>query len=637
MIPCHIKDMSVGAIDPFKKDSDSFIPQSFAQEKLKTASSKYFELKLNYDMHFAQLQQSHDSHCLKTKLFYEEYIKDMKFKAKSQISGQMILHSDLVNNLELQITNSEKDVERLRDQLSSSRLNHQKESRSLKCLLSSAKENERQLEVQRLNNYARYECEKVMAEMLSVIEMKAFSMKEESNMLSVVERLSSIIPPLCGGVGITGAARSQRSLQAAGGQKAPHLRALAVLDGLGAEVARIIDENTATRGIVRGCIELERAIITQHTKLSGLDLPRMDVSPDWENSISSESVSGALIAQEALERGMRELSHLCSKQDEECEKFKVTLARQSENILMLEVDACMQMLLGKVEVLSAPAVPVPVSAVGEGHSDGDNDGAVAVHRCAWCSKRRQSESESLRATALAAAAATATASVKSAESRGDGIDALSTGRADESSKEFQTASCRSYDDPDPAEEAMATDIDSTKLSYRGSTGGDLNVSLIAADRATAGVGGNLSALDATCGAILGAPADSKREKEGEGVKEVDPEEDRSPVTVGVVCRGEYASEVEELEDAVYALQQDLSVASKSLEEAHLDRSALSETLSAVMEEKRTDIIGEYVLEIQALREREERLRESLVSLRASRSKDELYVIAAITHHNTLSF
>ena len=121
------------------------------------------------------------------------------------------------------------------------------------------------------------------------------------------------------------------------------------------------------------------------------------------------------------------------------------------------------------------------------------------------------------------------------------------------------------------------------------------------------------------------------------MKEVDPEEDRSPVTVGVVCRGEYTSEVEELEDAVYALQQDLSVASKSLEEAHLDRSALSETLSAVMEEKRTDIIGEYVLEIQALREREERLRESLVSLRASRSKDELYVIAAITHHNTLSF
>ena len=575
----------------------------------------------------------------------------MKFKAKSQISGQMILHSDLVNNLELQITNSEKDVERLRDQLSSSRLNHQKESRSLKCLLSSAKENERQLEVQRLNNYARYECEKVMSEMVSVIEMKAFSMKEESKMLSVLERLSSIIPPPCRGVGITGAAQSQRSLQAAGGQKAPHLRALAVLDGLGAEVARIIDENTATQGIVRGCIELERAIITQHTKLSGLDMPRMDVSPDWENSISSESASGALIAQEALERGMRELRHLCSKQDEECEKFKVTLARQSENILMLEVDACMQMLLGKVEVLSAPAVPVPVSAVGEGHSDGDNDGAVAVHRCAWCSKRRQSESESLRATAVAlaaaaaAATATATASVKSAESRGDGIDALSTGRADESSKEFQTASSRSYDDPDPAEEAIATDIDSTKLSYRGSTGGDLNVSLIAADRATAGVGGNLSALDATCGPILSAPADSKREKKGEevkkghgeGVKEVDPEEDRSPVTVGVVCRGEYASEVEELEDAVYALQQDLSVASKSLEEAHLDRSALSETLSAVMEEKRTDIIGEYVLEIQALREREERLRESLVSLRASRSKDELYVIAAITHHNTFSF
>jgi hypothetical protein len=630
----HIEDMSAAAIEEnsFRKDGDSFIPQSFAQEKLKTASSRYFELKTNYEMHVSRLQQSHDSHCLNTKLFYEEYIKDMKFKAKSHISSQMILHSDLVNDLELKLMNSEKDVERLRDQLSSSRLNYQKESRSLKCLLSSAKENERLLEDQRFHNCVRYECEGVMAGMISITELESAFMKEELNMLLITDRLSSVIPPRSRGVDVdvTEVIRSQRSLQTASSQQNLHLNTLAMIDSLGAEIARIVEENAAAKGIVLKCIELERAIDTQYTKLSGLDLPSTDIRPDWEDTLSSESMGGAAIAHEVLERGMRGLKRLCSKQDEESNKYSFTSARQSENILMLEVDACMQVLLAKVEIQSAPTMPVPLSRCtsssagqGDGHDDGDGDGVVP--RCAWCSNRTESESESesQRAAAVPNSAL--------ADIRGD-VEGLNAGNAGESSRQFDAAKASSSFKEDPAEEEEESSTDLTEQPCRDSPGRNIDVSLVVADRTASGIE-RLSALDGTHDATLGAPADSNREVERVGVKEIESEEEKSPVTAVIVCRGEYASEVEHLEDAIYELQKDLSAASKRLEEGEQERSALSETLSAVMKEKRTDVIGEYVAEIQALKEQEERLRESLVMLRASSLKYELYVIAL---NNTLN-
>jgi hypothetical protein len=631
--------MSAAAIEEnsFRKDGDSFIPRSFAQEKLKTASSRYFELKTNYEMHISRLQQSHDSHCLKTKLFYEEYIKDMKFKAKSHISSQMILHNDLVSDLELKLMNSEKDVERLRDQLSSSRLNYQKESRSLKCLLSSAKENERLLEDQRFHNCVRYECEGVMAGMISITELEAAFMKEELNMLLITDRLSSIIPPRSRGVDVdvTEVIRSQRSLQTASSQQNLYLNTLAMIDSLGVEIDRIDGENAAAKGIVLKCIELERAIDKQYTKLSGLVLPSTDIRPDWEDTLSSKFMGGAAFAQEVLERGMRGLKRLCSKQDEESNKFSFTSARQLESILMLEVDACMQVLLAKVEIQSAPAMPVPLSRCtsssagrGDGHGDGDGDGEVP--RCAWCSNRTESdlmsESQSHGAAAIPSSAV--------ANIRGD-IEGLNAGNAGESSREFDAVKASSSFKEDPAEEEEESSTDLTEQPCRDSPGRNVDVLLIVADRAASGIE-RLSALDGTRDATLGAPADSNREVESVKVKETESEEEKSPVTAVIVCHGEYASEVDHLEDVVYELQKDLSAASKRLEEGEQERLALSETLSAVMKEKRTDVIGEYVAEIQALKEQEERLRESLVTLRASKSKYELYVIPSNMTLNTPS-
>jgi hypothetical protein len=628
--------MSAAAMEEnsFRKGGDSFIPQSFAQEKLKTASGKYFELKTNYETHISQLQQSHDSHCLKMKLFYEEYIKDLKFKAKSHISGQMILHSDLVNDLELKLTNSEKDVERLRDQLSNSRLNHQKESRSLKCLLSSATDNERLLEDQLFNNSVRYECEGVMAGMISITELKAASIKEESNMLLIADRLSSVIAPLCRGVEVTEVMWAHRSLQKASGQQDLQLKTLAMIDNLGAEIARIFEENAATQGIARQCIELERAIVTQYTKLSGLDVPSTDISPDWEDQLSSQFTGGAAIAQEVLERGMIGLKRLCSKQDDVGNKYRITLARQSENILIFEVDACMQALLCKVEIQSAPVMPVPLSMAsssggrGYGEGEGEGEGEGVVPRCVWCSNTTKSESKSLRP------AETPSSSVVDIRSDIKGPNAAYEG---ESSREFDIAKASSSFKEDPAEEEEESSIDLAEQPCRDSLGRNLDVSLISADQAISGIVEDLSALDVTCAAKPGAPSDINRWGEGEReeVKEIEREEEKSPVTAVIACRGEYASEVEQLEDVVYGLQQDLSAALKRLDEGEQERSAFSETLSAVVKEKRTDIVGEYLAEIHALKEQEVCLRESLETLRASRSKDELYVIASKVMLNTL--
>lgn len=629
-----------------RKDGDCFIPQSFAQEKLKTASSKYIELKTNYDMHILQLQQSHDSHCLTTKLFYEEYIRDMKFKAKSHISGQMILHSDLVNDMKLQVTNSVLDVERLRDQLSDSRLNHQKESRSLKCLLSSAKENRRLLELQRFDSCVRYECEGAMAEMISITELNAALIKQESNMLVILERLSSLLPPPSRGVGVTEVKRSQRSLRTAGGQQVSHPNTLVMIDELGTEISRIVEENTATRGIVCKCIELERAILTQSAKYPPHNLTSGNGAPNRVDRVSSGSTSEAAMAEEVLERGMRELSFLCSVHDEESSTFSVTLARQSENILKLEVEACMLLLLGRVEIESAHTMQLPLSgylsgAAGRGHSDGNGLSDGAVHRCAWCLNRRESEPQDIEVAAISSRAVAEARDYCNSNSNRTEEHAQGSSRACSVLK--ASHSVKSHDTPDPTEqeweelegeekeqekvekEVMSKDL--VEQPYRESTGSDLHVSLSVADGATIVIGEDISAVHATPDAILDAPADSKGE--GEKVIEMEMEKGRSSVTEEVVRlhSDEHALQVEQLEDFVYELQQSLSAASKLLEEGQRERCALSETLSAILKEKRTDIVGEYVAEIQALREREEGMRESLVSLRASRSKDEMCVLA----------
>ena len=171
---------------------NSFVPHSFALEKLQIASTEYFELKTSYEKYIIELKVSHDNYSQQTQLFYENYIKEMKGKAKSHVEGQIVLNQEMLNSLRLQLANSEEVVERLRDQLTDLRLTFQEDAKGLKSQLMLATASEAALQKKGLDSTVRNECAAVVSSLLVQIEVTLLSQKYSEQMKVAADHVASL-------------------------------------------------------------------------------------------------------------------------------------------------------------------------------------------------------------------------------------------------------------------------------------------------------------------------------------------------------------------------------------------------------------------------------------------------------------
>lgn len=176
------EDKKIPYIENDAASGSSFVPHSFALEKLKIASTQYFDLKMGYEKHILELKESHDNHSQQTQIFYEGYIKEMKSKAKQHVEGQSMLKKEMLDSLRRQVADSEEVVERLRDQITDLRLTFQEESRALRLQLTISKASEATLKADEFDNNIRNQCNAVMTAILVQIDASSIRISHIDDM-----------------------------------------------------------------------------------------------------------------------------------------------------------------------------------------------------------------------------------------------------------------------------------------------------------------------------------------------------------------------------------------------------------------------------------------------------------------------
>ena len=165
-------------VPPEMIERDNFIPYDFALAKLKAAANDYNSLKSSYEEFVLQLKTAHDLQSEHVRQFYENYIVQLKNKAKQHIESQKKLRQ----TVEFKLTG---EIESLRDNFDSARDNFTAEIRSLKSQLGISVEGERERLSELDKQRTRSECQAVLFDMVGQVEWDILSRLREDEAVRV--------------------------------------------------------------------------------------------------------------------------------------------------------------------------------------------------------------------------------------------------------------------------------------------------------------------------------------------------------------------------------------------------------------------------------------------------------------------
>ena len=165
-------------VPPELIERDNFIPYDFALSKLKAAANDYNALKTSYEEFVFQLKTAHDLQSEHVKTFYENYIQELRSKAKQHVESQKKLRQAVESKLK-------GEIETLRDNFDSSRDSFTAEIRSLKGQLGISVEGERERLSELDKERTRHECQAVLFDMVGQVEWDILSRIREDEALRV--------------------------------------------------------------------------------------------------------------------------------------------------------------------------------------------------------------------------------------------------------------------------------------------------------------------------------------------------------------------------------------------------------------------------------------------------------------------
>ena len=632
-----------------------YVPHTLALEKLQTASVNYSRLKFDCAQHILELTEAYDDHRQRTQIFYENFIREIKVMAKSQIDSQQVAHSRIVGSVHHDLKISALEVERLRDQLTFLRLEHQLESRSLRYQLSSANDREILLNRQALDESVKIACTSVIAELIAKVEVMSTTlyceettkqlclqhsrsmdshMKDcnllQSQLASAIEKevikahedairdeSSAVISDLISQIELAFISKEHEGRL---GVIVEHLvdilhstnsnlyrdcgasvvadiqnRALLLIKCVGEEQVRLLRECDNVRLIVDKYAETESRIEGLEAKMSSDKLQlAAEASQRLEESRSS-SVKNAAVIDDLVEQHRKEVLHLVNDHGVHIAHLTDVIAAQSEAAITAAVESTLLGVITCIELLRTAAVGlVPCETE---IPDGGQEAAERAKDVQ--SKERNSAIKEQRDIACTS-----------------GAEPLGVHRLE-----------RSHGNDRMTVEACLGDINSIDQSEEELISDQFKSPKCEATSPAAHPAKIVSPME-----LLHLSTSDI----GRSAVDVDCCESSSDATRMEEHKYKYVATIEALEDAVYELQQGRQEAARVADASQEERKLLHDRLDALIKEKRTDVVCTYETRIADFRAKETVLQDHISKLTSEGVKKAQYVLDTLIVHDAFN-
>lgn len=626
-----------------------YVPQTLAVEKLKKASLNYSQLKFDCDRHILELTEGYNDHRQRTQTFYENFIREIKVMAKSQIDSQHAANCRIVDNINRDLKISVLEVERLRDQLTFVRLEHQVESRSLRTQISSANDREILLNRQALDETVRTSCISMITELIAKIELTNTTSRYEeitrqqyqqhscsidsnmkdcdllrSQLASAAEKemtcildhrirveCCAVVKDLISQIELASISkehecqlsvlvehladirRTNSNFHSNGGATVvsdTQKHALLLIGCIGGGQARIFRERENVQMMADKGADAESRIKSLESKISSDELLLAAESSRWIEESRSSTVSHSAGIDIMAEHHRKEVLHLVNVDGLRITHLTDVIAAQSEAAVTAAVEGALLNVISCIELLHRAE-----TGLGEGLPCETVTVTVTPDEAGEGAEREKED-------------------VQSREDGSMNQERRSVAGPSDA-EQLEVGRTKSLNDRMTDEVCLRDIINNVDRSGEESTSDQLKLP--------------------KCDASSPSPLPMTIVRAADLLQSSTLDNSRNAV---VVCC-EISSDairlaaIETLEDAVYELQQGQQEAVRAAQASEEERNVLSNRLAALMKEKRTDVVRMYEASIVEFRAKETELEDAIRELHCERSKTAQYGLDSVIVHD----